>query len=75
MKNLLYKLNLQKYLPFLKVSEDNDLALGIYDTVGEQYKLTCFDHSKNLQEFLQHYPVPDLKSPRKEWNQISKRWF
>ena len=57
MKNLPYKLNLQKYLPFLKVTEDNDIALGIYDTVGEQYELTCFDQSPNLQEFL-HQSTP-----------------
>ena len=53
MKSLPYKLNLQRYLRFLNLTEDNDFALGIYDKDGELYELTCFDHSKSLQAFLQ----------------------
>ena len=67
MKNKLYKLNLQKYLPFLKLSEDNDFALGIYGKAGEQYELACSDHSENLQDFFQQTTPLSIA-----WGQLGK---
>ena len=62
------KLNLQRYLSFYGVSEDNASALVVYNKCGTQHLFTCSDQSENLHLFL-HQTAPLAI----DWDKVSEQ--